>query len=321
MVKVSVVIPLYNAEKYIDRCLKSIINQTLNDIEIIVINDGSTDNSLTLVKKYEEQDKRIKVYDQKNIGAALTRNRGIFLSSGDYITFIDSDDYLKKDYIETLYKNIKKYDVCISGYIKKLEKSEKYFYPTFTSWDIFKYSATCGKMYRKKFIVDKKISYQKRLIMEDVYFNINCYLKDAKYNTVDYCGYYYFLNNDSVTKKSKDKEEELKYAISLFEEINVKTLNKKISLYEQNMFINFYIIHFVYILNMCCRNSTKEYILAMLEKFYLFLNSIDKSWYKVKSPTKESFKNKVAIYSIKKIYKFKLSKVFSFLFSFLFNKK
>lgn len=102
-IKVSVVIPVYNSEKYMEKCLESILNQTLKEIEIIVINDGSKDNSLKKIEKYEK-DNRIKIISRENKGLTKTRNEGINISTGEYIYHLDSDDYLEKnDTLEILY--------------------------------------------------------------------------------------------------------------------------------------------------------------------------------------------------------------------------
>ena len=89
MAKISVIVPVYNAEKYLVQCLNSIINQTFKDIEIICINDGSTDNSLKILKEFSEKDSRIKIINQKNSGVSIARNKGIDTASGDYIFFVD----------------------------------------------------------------------------------------------------------------------------------------------------------------------------------------------------------------------------------------
>ena len=103
MFKISVIIPVYNVENYLSECLDSIINQSLNDIEIICINDGSTDNSLKILQDYEKRDNRIRVINQKNSGLGATRNVGLSLSEGKYVYFMDSDDYLELSTLEELY--------------------------------------------------------------------------------------------------------------------------------------------------------------------------------------------------------------------------
>ena len=103
MVKVSVVIPFYNVEDYLGECLDSIINQTLDDIEIICVNDGSTDDSLKIVEELATSDDRIKIFSQENQGASASRNHGVKKTHGDYIYFMDSDDILELNALEDLY--------------------------------------------------------------------------------------------------------------------------------------------------------------------------------------------------------------------------
>ena len=109
-VKISVIIPVYNAEKYLSKCLESIINQTFKDIEIICINDGSYDKSEKIINKYAQKDKRIILFNQKNKGAGLARQKGIELLNGEYLSFIDSDDLFHYRTLEIAYENIKKYN-------------------------------------------------------------------------------------------------------------------------------------------------------------------------------------------------------------------
>ena len=103
---VSIIVPVYNTSKYLEKCLYSLINQTIKNIEIIVVNDGSTDNSLEIINKIAKEDKRIKVYNKKNGGLSSARNYGIEKSTGKYIGFVDSDDYVRKDMYEILKKNL-----------------------------------------------------------------------------------------------------------------------------------------------------------------------------------------------------------------------
>ena len=104
MAKISVIIPVYNTEKYLRRCLDSVCNQTLSDIEIICINDCSTDNSLEILREYSAKDERVKVIDfKKNKGAAVARNIGIDEAQGECLGFVDSDDFVDLDFSEKLY--------------------------------------------------------------------------------------------------------------------------------------------------------------------------------------------------------------------------
>ena len=102
-VLVSVVVPIYNCEKYIEKCIKSILNQSFTNLEVILIDDGSTDKSGEICDYFAKQDNRVCVVHRENKGVALTRKEGIDISNGEFITFIDSDDYIDKDFIKNLY--------------------------------------------------------------------------------------------------------------------------------------------------------------------------------------------------------------------------
>lgn len=116
--KVSIIIPVYNGERYINKCLDSIINQTYYNLEIIVINDGSKDNSLNIINNYKSKDKRIIVIDKENEGQAIARNIGLDKCTGDFLTFVDIDDYVELDYVEKFIALAKKknYDVAICNH-------------------------------------------------------------------------------------------------------------------------------------------------------------------------------------------------------------
>ncbi|MBQ9244911.1 glycosyltransferase [bacterium] len=113
MAKVSVVIPVYNSEKYLVQCVDSVVNQTLKDLEIIFVDDGSTDNSLNILERYQKSDSRIKIIKQLHQNAGIARNNGILQATGEYIHFLDSDDFLDLDSYEKLYNIIKNNDADI----------------------------------------------------------------------------------------------------------------------------------------------------------------------------------------------------------------
>src|SRR5690606_6348044 len=126
-VQFSIIIPIYNAEKYLVRCIQSILDQTYQNFELILVNDGSQDNSLSISERYAKKDDRIKVVSQKNQGVSSARNRGIELAKAEYVTFIDSDDFIASDYLKIFSSDaeIHNADIMISGTIIKYEKSLK----------------------------------------------------------------------------------------------------------------------------------------------------------------------------------------------------
>ena len=110
MVKISVVVPVYNVGVYLEKCLDSLLAQTLDDIEILCINDGSTDNSLEILQKYAQKDERIKIFDKENEGQGVGRNIGIKNATGEFIAFVDPDDWVELDMYEKMYAQAKKLD-------------------------------------------------------------------------------------------------------------------------------------------------------------------------------------------------------------------
>ena len=108
-IKVSVILPVYNVEKYLKQCLDTIVGQTLKEIEILCVDDGSTDDSVQILKEYEQKDHRIKVLSQKNAGAGAARNLGLRHASGKYLSFLDSDDFFEPDMLETAYEQAERY--------------------------------------------------------------------------------------------------------------------------------------------------------------------------------------------------------------------
>ena len=110
------IVPVYNVEEYLPECLDSILSQTLTNIEVICIDDGSSDNSVKILKEYENKDKRIKLLFQKNQGAAVARNAGLKIAEGEYVSILDSDDFFEPDFLEKMYNQCKKLEsLSING--------------------------------------------------------------------------------------------------------------------------------------------------------------------------------------------------------------
>ena len=192
-IKVSVIIPVYDAEKYLRQCLDTVVNQTLKDIEIILIDDGSTDNSLSICREYAKKDKRIQVYTQKNCGAGATRNRGIEIAKGEYLSFLDADDFFELDMLEKMYSMAKKTDSDITfcdhwlldelteRIVKKRYSLFKDMLPkkkTFSAKDcpqtLFQIIPMIiwVQLYRRSFILQNGLKFQNLANSNDVYFSM-----------------------------------------------------------------------------------------------------------------------------------------------------
>jgi len=176
MVKVSVIVPVYNVEKYLRKCLDSLVNQTLEDIEIIAVDDGSTDSSIDIIKEYAEKHSNIKYYQKENGGLSDARNFGLKMATGKYIAFLDSDDYVDKDIYKKMYDKAKKEDSDIVecnfywAYDKKNKEDigQKY---RGTSEIIEKARVIAwNKLYKKEILDRAKVEFPKGLRYEDVEF-------------------------------------------------------------------------------------------------------------------------------------------------------
>ena len=193
MPKVSVIIPVYNTEKYLEKCLDSVVNQTLKDIEIILVDDGSTDNSSAILDKYKEIDKRITVIKQENSGAAIARNNAIEIATGDFLYFMDSDDYVDYAILEKLYNQAIKTnsEICVCSRINydegknesavcyeaiRIDMLPKNF-QTFNYENLKdKIFLFCGiaiftKIYKRELIINNNIQFQDVKTCNDVFFN------------------------------------------------------------------------------------------------------------------------------------------------------
>ena len=213
MKKVSIIIPVYNAETFLGKCIDSVIKQSYKNIEIILVNDGSTDNSLELCNNYKKQDKRIKVIDIYNGGASFARNKGIDICTGDYITFVDSDDYVTNDYVEVLVNTLESndYDICCCCCFKKypdgkIEK-EKFVERDISQEDFIKglflqqgLGVCRNKLYKREIIGDTRFE-EKLQVGEDSYFNLCLSKRVNKVKYIDTCLYYYCVNNQSLVRK------------------------------------------------------------------------------------------------------------------------
>ena len=208
---VSVIVPVYNSEKYLEACIDSILEQSLKNIEIIFINDGSTDKSLNILKS--KNDSRVIILSQKNSGASEARNAGLKIARGDYICFVDSDDIIGERYIEMLLKSAQQTnaDIVCAGYIQitnscpktadkpnnlkclsKGESIERLLTERISS-------APHSKLFKHKTIKD--IAFPKLSIAEDLLFNYQA-MRNAKIITLSSCALYYYRSNMlSLTKK------------------------------------------------------------------------------------------------------------------------
>ena len=215
---ISVVIPVYNAEKYLPTCMDSLLKQTYRKLEIILVDDGSTDGSLSLCRTYEQADHRVLVIHQENQGVSAARNAGIQRASGEYISFIDSDDYVKPDYFQRLHQDITEYaaDMVCCDYIEILNGCESLDYNhkvnksrLLDSQEVYTsiangvegyWSCVWGKLIRTSLARKNRFSTELRY-GEDQLYMYGLFLHQPVVYLDTYQGYYYYRNEDSATMR------------------------------------------------------------------------------------------------------------------------
>lgn len=199
--KVSVIIPVYNVDRYLRQCLDSVLNQSLKDIEVIVINDGSTDRSLSIIMEYEQRFEQFIFINQMNKGLSASRNIGLRLASGEYVYFLDSDDYLASDALEVFYQEATQHDLDIlmfnstvfyegsnqiehsfrQGVPEEVVTGEQFFKAFYS--DRSYNAATCCQFYRRNFLIDYSLFFFEGIIHEDELYTFESLLlaKSVKY--------------------------------------------------------------------------------------------------------------------------------------------
>ena len=205
---ISVIVPIYNAETYLAKCIESLIHQSYRALQIILVNDGSTDNSLSIAREYAKQDSRIEIYTQENQGQSAARNNGLKHATGEWIAFVDADDYIDNDFYEQLLRHIAKNDCVQIGYRRVTadgeilkEKCPRHFY---------QFTSPCMRLYRHDVLTQHRLTFPEGMIYEDVIFSLDFWAISPTYVQLPYTGYNYTFNALSTTaKRNQEKEKQL----------------------------------------------------------------------------------------------------------------
>lgn len=269
--KISIIVPVFNSAKWLNKCIDSIIEQTYNNIEIILIDDGSTDNSPEICDEYAKRDSRIRVIHKKNEGVSIARNTGIDTSTGEYIKFVDSDDWIEKDCCEKLVNIIEKesVDLVICG-LNVFQNNKLLRNPHLENKKIdiregfkeYKYinkifAAPWNKLYKKEKILKKFKEGQS--LGEDLAFNLD-YLKGIdKIYVTEYCLYNVQLDNENSLNR-KFREDRFDIVIKLIQKEESFCNNMYNGNYEKVFFANMYIenLH-AYLRQLAKMYNYKEY--------------------------------------------------------------
>ncbi len=199
---ISVIVPIYNVEKYLEECLLSIQNQTYKHLQVIMINDGSTDNSAQIAQHFVDTDSRFQLIQQNNAGQSAARNKGLEQATGDFISFIDADDYIAPNFYEMLLHEICNADILQIGYTRIGPQGENLgqYYPCFT----YQYTTPWSRLFQADFLRKHRILFEEGYIYEDVLFSLDVWMQKPTLRTIKYAGYYYRTNPTSTTSKKHD---------------------------------------------------------------------------------------------------------------------
>ena len=270
--KISVIIPIYNVEKYLRRCLDTVINQTYKKLEIILVDDGSNDTSGNICDEYANKDERIKVIHKENGGLSDARNVGIKNSSGKYIALIDSDDFIDKKMLKILIENLKKTNADISICTFKMFYNDKIEIIQNTKNNITLYNKkealqkllstndtkitnhAWNKLYKKELF--NEIYYPKGRNFEDIGTTYKLFDKSNLIVHTDYIGYYYYQRDDSITGSMNIKS--MKDSLYLIKQ-RYKFLIEKYPEFKEELFrnrANFFLLH---IIGVAKTNNKEEY--------------------------------------------------------------
>lgn len=225
-IKLSVIVPVYNAEPYLTECLESLLSQTLKECEFIFVNDGSTDNSKMIIEQFQSADNRIILINQTNSGVSSARNTGMNRASGEYLGFIDADDYIENDMYETLYNCAAENncDIVVSNFESELDgqkRINKYHFSVdvklnqkFIHQEIMPFflesdqlHTVVNKIFRRDIIMDHKIEFPEKVSLgEDGIFNMLYFNLASSMIYIDYTGYHYREVAGSATRNIRNKD-------------------------------------------------------------------------------------------------------------------
>lgn len=279
MPKISVIIPVYNVEKYLKKCMDSVVNQTLKDIEIICVNDGSPDNSLAILEEYAQKDDRIKIINKENGGLSSARNTGIASATGEFIGFVDSDDWIDADFYEKLYDTAVRCnaDIACASMLKftgdktnymlhiTKEKVAKKSRQKYICADLPAHNYVMSRIYKRIPFLKSKVLFDDGMLFEDIVFSHKIIFYLNSLVTVPNVNYNYRNHPDSIVNTKSDKyindySNNIKTALKFSYDNNILTNIERYSCTEK---ISFRILNLVIF-------TIKRYF--GVTRFYLFSN-------------------------------------------------
>ena len=304
--KVSVIIPVYNVEQYLRECLNSVIKQTLKEIEIICVDDGSTDNSLSILKEYAEKDHRITIITQKNLHAGVARNAGLAVAKGEYVSFLDSDDFFELNMLEEMYKKATKYksDItichvkmyemnnetitnCLWGLHDDIVGKKDHFKTRDFADKIFQFNQgwVWDKIYKRQFVKQKQLFFQNTRTSNDLLFCFLAFALSTKISIVED----YLLTHRLHRVNSLENSREKSYKSICYAVLAVKRFLEKYNVYNiyKQSFVNYVIGNFIWNYN-TLKEPYKTYLLDYVKDTYSNLLNDCKKFYNIENYKKFS---------------------------------
>lgn len=283
MPKVSIIVPIYNVEKYLKRCIDSLIEQTLDDIQIILVNDGSTDNSEKIAKEYaiKHQDKIIYL-EKENGGLSDARNYGLPYATGEYIAFLDSDDYIEKEAYQEMYEKAKAtnadYVECdfIWEYPNKLKEDKRVDYTNKKEMLAFVRVVAWNKLIKREIIEENKFKFPKGLRYEDVEFTYKLIPHLNKVSYIDKCFIHYTQRENSIVNVQNARTAEI-FTI-LDDVISYYKENEFYKEYEDELEYNYARYLLCSSLKRICKIHDKETRTRLINETWDSLNSKFPNW-------------------------------------------
>ena len=286
-IKISVVLPVYNVANYLRKCLDSLVNQTFKDFEVICVNDGSTDLSLSILEGYSLSDSRFKIITQENQGLSGARNTGIDQVEGEYVLFVDSDDWLEENALEVLYEHVKGFSSDITMFKFKYynENTEEYSEGPFTNLEvidpsfftgnfyymdvidiIFKIShAPFNKLYKTSFLKENDAKFLYGSYYEDLEFFYMVFLKAKKVSVLPEYLYYYRIRDQSISTSGDEGSFDI---FNILETTKQHFLDAKVYNQIKQDWLMFVIVNLKYVYLRLKEELKNQFIDVMKEKYY-----------------------------------------------------
>ncbi|MBO5477505.1 MAG: glycosyltransferase family 2 protein [Clostridia bacterium] len=329
---VSIIIPVYNVEEYINRCIDSVVGQTYNNLEIILVDDGTKDNSGIICDNRAKEDKRIKVIHKENGGLGSARNSGIKNATGEYLLFLDSDDYIEKNTVEKMLKEAKKgYDIVCCGFDRVDEETKVVFSKEMITMPFDELEITeknimetaflnpsgWGKLFKKDIIKNVWFSEDKRAI-EDTLFYLEIIPKTKKIKYIKEILWHYMVRPGSLILSITEEKANL-FEENLLEIKNIYEKNKYCEKYMDYLTLQVFIHNCVSIPSRIYNNKDID-IGKRIVHIKKYMDNNFPKWRKVKIKAKGRFVKKCGLNVTRLMYKTNTFKLFLIMYNFMINK-